>query len=138
KDKSDAPVQYTVVFLFGAWIDRGIGRRDRLGVAFYIVKDRVDLLVVKTGKNIHRRPAVLIEQVVEIDIARRQYLGIVVDPRVEQVPIGDALGNSFQCRTYDDADRVMALGAIRFKEGFAIQLLRGCSGFARRLADRSL
>lgn len=126
KDKGANAIQHRMIFLSNGRIVGCIGARiaaNGLGIRLHIIEDGVDLRVSQVGEDVHGRAPVLVEQVVEVGVPRMKDDRVVVDPLMKQVSVGYPFGNTFQRRTNDNTDRVVALRAIGLKKGFAVELM---------------
>jgi len=106
-----------MIFIGGnGLVGRRVGLRHRLGIRLHIPKDSVDLRVGEVWKDIHRRPTVLVEEIVEIRISRSQHFGVVVDPVMQKGGVCDPGSDPFEGGSRDDFNGIVTLGAIGLKK----------------------
>src|ERR1700760_4582388 len=106
------------------WLCIGVGGgicfSQWFSIIIYIAQDCIYLRIAKTGKSIHRRPAIGIVKIIKIGIARCQYLLIVVYPVMKKLTIGHAIGHAFQSRSGNDLNGIMTLGTIGLEQKLAV------------------
>ena len=91
KDEGNDAIEQGMVFLVGLGsVCRGIRSCYGFSIALDVCKDRIDVGIGEIGKDIHRRAAVRIVQVVEVSVAGGEDFAVVMNPVVQESSIRHA------------------------------------------------